>query len=100
MSINIKKYTKDQLAKMVDEAAERLKSQKKENEELAEKLKSQTAKTIAMQNDGRRAFLRLWAGLGRFYAPRQKAPLPRVTVYAESAGNRTKIPAGKRGIFL
>ena len=43
--------------------------------------------------------MRLWAGLGRFYAPRQKAPLPRVTVYADSAGNRTKLPAGKRGIF-
>lgn len=51
MSINIKKYTKDQMAKMVEEAAERLKSQKKENEELAEQLKSQTAKTIALQND-------------------------------------------------
>lgn len=51
MSINIKKYTKDQMAKMVEEAAERLKSQKKENEELAEKLKSQTAKTIALRND-------------------------------------------------
>ena len=44
--------------------------------------------------------MRLWAGLGRFYAPRQKAPLPRVTVYADSAGNRTKLPAGKRGIFM
>ena len=44
--------------------------------------------------------MRLWAGLGRFYAPRQKAPLPRVTVYADSAGNRTKIPAGKRGSFM
>lgn len=51
MSINTKKYTKDQMAKMVEEAAERLKSQKKENEELAEKLKSQTAKTIALRND-------------------------------------------------
>lgn len=51
MSINIKKYTKDQMAKMVEEAAERLKSQKKENEELAEQLKSQTAKTIALRND-------------------------------------------------
>lgn len=51
MSINIKKYTKDQMAKMVEEAAERLKSQEKENEELAEKLKSQTAKTIALRND-------------------------------------------------
>lgn len=51
MSNNIKKYTKDQMAKMVEEAAERLKSQEKENEELAEKLKSQTAKTIALRND-------------------------------------------------
>ena len=51
MSINIKKYTKDQLAKMVEEAAERLKSQKEENEKLAEQLKSQTTKTIALRND-------------------------------------------------
>ena len=51
MSINIKKYTKDQMAKMVEEAAERLESQKKENAELAEQLKSQTAKTIALRND-------------------------------------------------
>lgn len=51
MSINIKKYTKDQMAKMVEEAAERLKLQKKENEELAEQLKSQTAKAIALRND-------------------------------------------------
>lgn len=51
MSINIKKCTKDQMAKMVEEAAERLKSQKKENEELAEQLKSQTGKTIALRND-------------------------------------------------
>lgn len=51
MSINIKKYTKDQIAKMVEEATERLESQKKENAELAEQLKSQTAKTIALRND-------------------------------------------------
>lgn len=51
MSINIKKYTKEQMANMVEDAAERLKSQKKENEELAEQLKSQTAKTIALRND-------------------------------------------------
>ncbi len=51
MSINIKKYTKDQMAKMMEEAAERLESQKKENAELAEQLKSQTAKTIALRND-------------------------------------------------
>lgn len=49
--MNVKKYTKGQMAKMVEEAAERLKSQKKENEELAEQLKSQTAKTIALRND-------------------------------------------------
>lgn len=46
MSINVKKYTKDQMAKMVEEATERLKSQEKENEELAEQLKSQTAKRL------------------------------------------------------
>ena len=40
MAINVKKYTKDQMAKMVEEAAERLESQKKENAELAEQLKS------------------------------------------------------------
>ena len=51
MSINTKKYTKDQMAKMVEEAAERLESQTKENAELAEQLKSQTAKTIALRND-------------------------------------------------
>lgn len=51
MSINIKKYTKDQMAKMVEDAAERLESQKKENAELAKQLKSQTAKTIALRND-------------------------------------------------
>ncbi len=51
MSINVKKYTKDQMEKMVEEAAERLESQKKENAELAEQLKSQTAKTIALRND-------------------------------------------------
>lgn len=51
MSINVKKDIKDQMAKMVEEAAERLKLQKKENEDLAEQLKSQTAKTIALRND-------------------------------------------------
>ena len=50
-NINIKKYTKDQMAKMVEDATERLESQKKENAELAEQLKSQTAKTIALRND-------------------------------------------------
>ena len=50
MSINIKKYTKDQMAKMVEEAAERLESLKFENSTLTEQLKSQTAKTIALRN--------------------------------------------------
>ena len=45
MSINTKKYTKDQMAKMVEEAAERLESLKFENSTLTEQLKSQTAKT-------------------------------------------------------
>ena len=51
MSINTKKYTKDQMAKMVEEAAERLESLKFENSTLTEQLKSQTAKTIALRND-------------------------------------------------
>lgn len=51
MSINVKKYTKDQMAKMVEDAAESIEAQKKENEELAEQLKSQTAKTIALRKD-------------------------------------------------
>lgn len=33
MSINIKKYTKDQMAKMVEDAAERLESLRSENAE-------------------------------------------------------------------
>ena len=51
MSINIKKYTKEQMAQMVEEAAERLESLKFENSTLTEQLKSQTAKTIALRND-------------------------------------------------
>lgn len=51
MAINVKKYTKDQMAKMVEEAAERLESLKFENSTLTEQLKSQTAKTIALRND-------------------------------------------------
>ncbi len=43
--------------------------------------------------------MRLWAGLRRFYAPRQKLPRARVTVYADSAGNRTKTPRRKAGDF-
>lgn len=51
MSINIKKYTKEQMAQMVEEAAERLESLKFENSTLTEQLKSQTAKTIALRNN-------------------------------------------------
>ena len=51
MSINIKKYTKDQMAKMVEEAAERLESLRSENADLAERLKKETAEKIALRND-------------------------------------------------
>lgn len=50
-SINIKKYTKDQMAKMVEEAAERLESLRSENADLAERLKKATAEKIALRND-------------------------------------------------
>lgn len=49
------RYDREQYQKGFDDAkrdaAERLESQKKENAELAEQLKSQTAKTIALRND-------------------------------------------------
>lgn len=51
MSINVKKYTKDQMAKMVEEAAERLESLRSENDDLAERLKKETAEKIALRND-------------------------------------------------
>ena len=51
MSINIKKYTKDQMAKMVEEAAERLESLRSENADMAERLKKETAEKIALRND-------------------------------------------------
>ena len=51
MSINIKKYTKEQMAKMVEKAAERLESLKSENADLAERLKKETAEKIALRND-------------------------------------------------
>lgn len=51
MSINVKKYTKDQMAKMVKEAAERLESLRSENADLAERLKKATAEKIALRND-------------------------------------------------
>lgn len=51
MAINVKKYTKDQMAKMVEEAAERLESLKSENADLIEKLRKETAERIALRND-------------------------------------------------
>lgn len=51
MSINVKKYTKDQMAKMVEDAAERLESLRSENADLAERLKKETAEKIALRND-------------------------------------------------
>lgn len=51
MSINIKKYTKEQMVKMVEEAAERLESLRSENADLAERLKKETAEKIALRND-------------------------------------------------
>ena len=51
MSINVKKYTKDQMAKVVEEAAERLESLRSENADLAERLKKETAEKIALRND-------------------------------------------------
>lgn len=51
MSINVKKYTKDQMAKMVEEAAERLESLKSENADLIEKLRKETAERIALRTD-------------------------------------------------
>lgn len=51
MSINVKKYTKNQMAKMVEEAKERLESLKSENADLIEKLRKETAERIALRND-------------------------------------------------
>lgn len=51
MSINIKKYTKDQMAKMVEEAVERHESLKSENADLAEKVKKEMAEKLALRND-------------------------------------------------
>ena len=51
MSINIKKYTKDQMAKMVEEAVERCESLKSENADLIEKVKKEMAEKIALRND-------------------------------------------------
>ncbi len=50
MSINIKKYTKEQMAKMVEEAVERHESLKSENADLAEKVKKEMAEKLALRN--------------------------------------------------
>ena len=51
MSINIKKYTKDQMAKMVEDAVERCESLKIENTDLVEKVKKEMAEKLALRND-------------------------------------------------
>ena len=51
MSINVKKYTKDQMAKMVEDAVERCESLKSENADLIEKVKKEMAEKIALRND-------------------------------------------------
>ena len=51
MTINVKKHTKDQMAKMVEEAAEQLESLRSENADLDERLKKETAEKIALRND-------------------------------------------------
>lgn len=51
MSINVKKYTKEQMAKMVEEAIERCESLKSENADLVEKVKKEMAETLILRND-------------------------------------------------
>lgn len=50
-SINIKKYTKDQMAKMVEEAEEKFKSKRDEYHELAEQFKSQKKEIVELKSD-------------------------------------------------
>ena len=51
MSINIKKYTKEQMAKMVEDTVERCESLKIENTDLVEKVKKEMAEKLALRND-------------------------------------------------
>lgn len=51
MSINVKKYTKDQMAKMVEETEEKFKSKRDEYHELAEQLKSQKKEIVDLKSD-------------------------------------------------
>lgn len=51
MSINVKKYTKDQMAKMVEEAEEKFKSKRDEYHELAEQFKSRKKEIVELKSD-------------------------------------------------
>lgn len=51
MSINVKKYTKDQMAKMVEETEEKFKSKRDEYHELAEQLKSRKKEIVELNSD-------------------------------------------------
>lgn len=51
MSINVKKYTKDQMAKMVEETEEKFKSERDEYRELAEQFKSQKKEIVELKSD-------------------------------------------------
>lgn len=50
MSINVKKYTKDQMAKMVEETEEKFKSKRDEYHELAEQFKSQKKEIVELKS--------------------------------------------------
>ena len=51
MSINIKKYTKEQMAKMVEETEEKFKSKRDEYHELAEQFKSRKKEIVELKSD-------------------------------------------------
>lgn len=51
MSINIKKYTKDQMAKMVEETEEKFKSKRDEYHELAEQFSSRKKEIVELRSD-------------------------------------------------
>lgn len=51
MSINVKKYTKEQMAKMVEETEEKFKSKRDEYHELAEQLKSRKKEILELKSD-------------------------------------------------
>ena len=51
MSISVKKYTKDQMAKMVEETEEKFKSKRYEYHELAEQFKSRKKEIVELKSD-------------------------------------------------